>query len=268
MIGARIGARIGAVVSPKVGASDNPSSSAIAGVTRDAASGWYFPATATEWTTFRAAISYSPGNPVGLWLCQEASGNAADSIGANTLTANGTPLYQQTVSGFTRKGFGFTQVASQRFLSAGGPNPATGSVMWLAFVASGGVQGATRDIIVAATGANPLKLQATTTPKANVLDNATATPGGSTLITTLQPMVLKFDRTNTVCTAYTTQEKITTVYDATVVAASSGIGAGTGSGPLATIAYVAAFQTAAAEPTDAQVKILLNGMTGLVMPWS
>lgn len=270
MIGVRIGARFGASFGTAIGVGLDPLSpggGSIPGVSRDAASGWYFPASATEWTTFRAAIGIASGNPSGLYLCQEPSGNAADSIGANTLTAAGTPLYQQPIPGFTRVGFGFSQVASQRFLSAGGPSPSATSVLWIGAVAITGAMASTRDIIVAASGANPLKLQGTNTPKPNVLDNATGTLGANNFTTTLQLMGLKRDLTNSVCTAYTFQEKITTVFDAGVVGASSGFGAGSGNGFLGLLGYGIYFQGAAAELSDATVKTLFQGMSGQVMPW-
>jgi hypothetical protein len=52
------------------------------------------PSTAAALT---AAVGY--GTATGGWLCQEASGNLAPTIGAVTLTANGTPTYQSTGPG-------------------------------------------------------------------------------------------------------------------------------------------------------------------------
>jgi hypothetical protein len=53
-----------------------------------------------------------------LWLCNEASGNLVPTIGSvnGTLTANATPLYEQTVAGWTRPFVGTTDAtAGQRF---------------------------------------------------------------------------------------------------------------------------------------------------------
>ena len=72
-------------------------------VTQDALSGWYFPANSTEWTSLLSGTGIS--NPSSLWLCQEASGTLADSIGSRPLTISGTPSYQQPAVGFSRLGF-------------------------------------------------------------------------------------------------------------------------------------------------------------------
>lgn len=260
----------GTVIGPRIGAPTS-TGGGIAGVSRDVTSGWYCPVSAAEWTIFMTAIGLATGNPSFLWLCQEASGNLVSSIGTATLVANASPLYQQPIAGWTRTGIGFTNTAAQRFLvGAGtGPNPATGSVLWLAYLAVTGTLGATDDMIVVASGANPLKMrQSNGAARMNVLDNATSTTSAVGLTTAVQPFILKFDRTNAACTAYNGQEKLTTVYDATVADASKGFGAATGSAFIGNILYSAAFTLGAAELSDAQVKVLANGLTNTVMPWS
>jgi hypothetical protein len=94
---------------------------------RDATSNIRVPRNRYQW-------SLGPyGQPDGIYLCQEAAGNLADSGLATTpLTANASPLYQQTVPGWSRKGVGFTGGTNQRFAapSGVGPNPVTTDVLW------------------------------------------------------------------------------------------------------------------------------------------
>ncbi len=69
--------------------------------TVDATSGWAVPASTAEWTSLLAGSGLA--NPSLLWLCQEAAGNLADSIGSGTGAKGGAPTYQNAVSGWSRK---------------------------------------------------------------------------------------------------------------------------------------------------------------------
>lgn len=69
--------------------------------TRDATSGWVIPQSSTEWTSLLTGTSIA--NPTHLWLCQEASGTLADSIGSAALTLFGAGTYQSAVSGWATK---------------------------------------------------------------------------------------------------------------------------------------------------------------------
>lgn len=64
------------------------------------------PADGTEWTALVAASSLVVGSPEHLWLFQDASGNLAAAVGGKTLTMTGTPLYQQSETGWSRKFIG------------------------------------------------------------------------------------------------------------------------------------------------------------------
>ena len=72
----------------------------------------YVPADATDWTELGLAT------PSFMWPLQEASGNLAPTIGnaLGALAPNASPLYQQTVTGWTRKGVATVDnTAGQRF---------------------------------------------------------------------------------------------------------------------------------------------------------
>lgn len=251
----------------------NPGGGAVdpfAGVTKDATSNKYVPANSSEWTTFRTAGSLSTANPNSLWLCQETSGNLSDSIGSLTLTANATPTYDNAVTGWTRKGLGFTQVANQRFGAAAGvgPSPATTSQMWLWIVTVTATPAATRGICQVSNGATVLQGLLTSTPRARINVGGTTTDGTNSPATETNgmPVVLLYDRSGSRAMLYTSQEKITGTYSAGVVDGVKGIGAGT-SFPGFCV-YGAMWSGAAAEAfTDANVKSLLQTM-GFTIPWS
>lgn len=79
----------------------------------DGPGNWYRPQTLAHFTALSLAA------PDYLWLCQEASGNLASTIGSLSLLANASPLYQQTVSGWSCKFVGTDNTTvNQRFANS------------------------------------------------------------------------------------------------------------------------------------------------------
>lgn len=238
------------------------SSSAIA-VTRDATSNIYTPISSAEWATFRAAFSLSAPAPDSLWLLQEASGNAADSIGAFTLTAAGTVSYQQALTGWTRTGVGLTDAVNSQFGTASASLPAGGTgsqtVLMIANIPS--APAANRSLY---EGQTTSLIRINSTPRVVAVAGGGTSLGGSNPTGTTRPFVYKCDVTGTAETVYTDQEKLSPVY-----AALSGrnlrIGSST-SAPGAVVGYACAWYLANAEISDANMKALLQAM-GFTIPW-
>lgn len=232
---------------------------------QDATSGKYVPSSVAQWAAIGAAA------PVSIHLCQESSGNLADSVGSLILTPLGSPTYQQAVSGWTRKAVGLTQVSNQRFGAAAaiGPDPSATSTLWLVYAAITATPGGNRDLFgINLTGANNCKAQATATPRMRTLINAAPTTGtADPTATGLQPMLLKHDRTAGVATLYTGQEKLAGTYSASVVDGIKGFGTSGGTTAPALIAYSAVWSGASAEVSDAQAKTLLQTL-GWSIGWS
>lgn len=240
--------RFGAVANPMLG------------VSQDATSLKYVPATAGEWTQTRGVAGLAT-NPTDWWLCQEAAGNLASSgAGALTLTANGAPLYQQAAAGWTRKAVGFTNVANQRFTAAvgAGPNPAATSVLFLWYMSITAAPGAQVVMANISDGATNYRVMAQVVGNTKV-QNACAgvVVNGATDATTvgIQPLVIQYDRTNSVANVYTLNDKIVGTYSAAVVDGRKGIGGATS--PTGQCVYGALWSGAAAEITAAQIKTLL-----------
>lgn len=227
----------------------------------------FAPASAADYTLLGVT---APNN---LFLCQEASGNLADSIGSLTLTANGTPTYAQAMpTGWTRKGVGFTEGANQRFITAiaTGPDPSATSVMYMAYaVCDNGSPAATRNILTCGT---TLAIEHNSLDRL-LGDNVTTTATDSTTLpgadALVHPMVLVHDRTNSTFTMYTDEAKTVGTYNATAVDGNKGLG---GAGAITTafhgkVCYFAIWSGASAELSSAQVKSRLQAL-GWTIPWS
>lgn len=271
-VGLRVGTRPGTAPGPNGDEIGNGGGGSFAGVSRDATSLIYVPANASEWTTFRTAGSLSIANPNSLWLCQEAAGNLADSIGAIALTATGG-LFQQAVAGWSRKAVGTTDGSSDKFVAGAGvgPSPATTSQLWLFLMSLPATPAANRVIgginCPSATNAcRALHLTATGLPRNNVV--GVNTDGASSISSAVHPVVVHYDRTNSVANLYTRLDKVVGTYSASVTDGDKGLGnagASTASGRLCL--YAAMWSGAAAEVSAAVVKSLLTTM-GFVIPWS
>lgn len=252
----------------------NPGTSAAAW-SIDATSNKAAPASSSEWTTLIASSgSLSAWSaPNSLFLCQEASGNLADSIGSITLTANATPLYQQTVSGWTRKAVGTTDAtASQRFRSTqvALPDLGTTSMLVLAYVAVENNPVAVRGVIGLG---NPSGIErrvatgATTSSLARAVAGSTvtsATEGGFGV----RPLLVQIDRTGSAVAYYSDIEKLSPTFG-TPAGKLLDLGATVGVAPAANRYLYAAFWSgAAAERTSTEIRALLETLGWSVSGYS
>ena len=99
----------------------------------DATDGRSYPQSAATWTDFIAYHSLSAPVPDHLHLCQEASGNLIDVIGADDLIQGGTGhTYENAVSGLSR--LGVIAVNSATYWSSTAYNPASTSQFTLMII--------------------------------------------------------------------------------------------------------------------------------------
>lgn len=137
-------------------------------ISRDATSGWYMPASNSEWTEL--LIGTGIPNPSHLYLFQESSGNPADSIGSKALTASGTLSYQQTVTGWARKSIRTTRSATGMMLNNtfGNVNANSYTALLFAFTATAGL-GLTRTVFrLGTTFDDDACIETNTTPRMQV----------------------------------------------------------------------------------------------------
>ncbi len=243
-------------------------------VAKDATSGIYVPADATQWADFITCKGLTISAPNSLWLLQEASGNAADSIGSLTLTATGTPSYEQPATGWTRLGVGFTDNATQHFsvAAASGPNPTTTSSFWLCSVVIRTEPTAARTILGPGritSSTDEIRLMASPSAGTNRLGmrcDAVVTNGVSDHAAGTHFFGCKYDRANSIVVGYSELEKHSGTYSAAILDGTKGFG-----GVVAMDAvyvYACMWSGAAAEAmTDANVKAL-QVARGFSIPWS
>lgn len=249
-IGPHMGATIG-----QFGAA-NP----MASVTRDATSGIYCPATSSEWTTTLSAAGDAVGGPSALYLCQEASGNLADSIGTFTLTASGTGLtYAQAVSGWARKGVSSNDGGTGVFTStdAGLPDLSATSFAALAYF-SATTPAANRTFAGMGTTTTTLGL-VQSTGVGRCLSGANSSVGAQVATGQVRPWVLMHNKTASADQLYNDMEKITPTFSATTTGKQFQFGSAAHA--PGSLVYLALFFGAAAERTSTQWKTLLTTLS-------
>ena len=188
-----------------IGSSSDP----LADVAQDATSLIYVPESAAQWDTVLSVAEVSSGGPSSLYLCQEASGNLADSIGANTLTLSGAGhLFRQTVTGWARKAATTTNgTAGQKWInSTTSPNPNTVSILLYAILRlPAAAPAAARDVMLKANNAD---LRFNTTGKLRLQAGASVDLVNVST-NTIQPVVLQTNISASTVKVFTRQEKLT-----------------------------------------------------------
>lgn len=240
-------------------------------VSRDATSLKYVPANATEWSNFSDAVGFACA-PSLLWLCQEASGNLADSIGSFTGTAvAGAISYQQSESGWTRKGVEIGDNSISQFYNtdAGLPDPASASCLILQYTDLVGAHAAA-DMIFMEYG-NPGPAQAASFYRKasnsvvrmqhgiNNSPDSSGNRGGQ-----VRPYVLQADITHSFGCGYTDEDKLPATVD---MLGTKIISLGSGLSPGMRCLYYAAFFNANAELTTTQIKTMLQRL-GWTVTWT
>ena len=267
LVGVRVGIKVG--IAPGIGASASGGSGGgtdpMAGVSRDATSAVYCPANNAEWTTTMTVAGLVGGNPSSLWLCQEAAGNLADSIGAVTLVAAGAPTYRNAQAGWTRLAMSITATTVQAFtFGAGTYDPSTTSVAWLVYVSTPNTPGGSRNVVTGSSNATSLRIDHLGTNKLSaVADGNTASSLGNYNLATVYPLLFVYDRTGSLCKMYTQTEVISVAF-AAVVDGNKGFGAVFSNGDAGSkYLYSCVFAGAAAEQlsSTANARALLNTLS-------
>ena len=232
----------------------------------DATSGKGVPINAFQWSLVGLTITH-------LYLCQESSGNLADAgPGGIVLTANATPLYQQTHAGWSRFFVGYNQTTSQRFAMASGvgPNPATGATLWIKYSAMPTAPGGVRGVIN--TGGNHGVGLVNLAPQnlrfsvgGATVDDSTTNPVADDLVHFVADL---HDPVNSRSVLYTDEAKT----PATYAAATDGVkgdGAGifSASPPGMVTCLIAVAAGANAQKSDAEIKALAERLKWTI-PWS
>lgn len=119
--------------------------------------------------------------PDHLWLCQESSGNLVPTIGSVQLAPNASPLYQQTVAGWSRRFVGTAVgTAGQRFFTADAAlDLAAGeSMAWIIYASLANSGAVTRRFLAAQGDQNGLRVS-NTNSVLTIHNNVMATLAGA-----------------------------------------------------------------------------------------
>jgi hypothetical protein len=256
--GARPGPRLGPAgsifIEPTIGA-------ARVTWTVDAASGIAVPASATEWTDFIAANGLSVAVPDHLWLCQETSGDLADSIGVVPMSVVNMS-YQTAVTGWTRKGMGAVD-GGVNYLSANTGAGQARTILMLTSIAS--TPAADRTVIY--NNNAKVNYRSTALYRAG-RHGGTMTDGTANHGTTVHPIVSRLVTSSMPDTMFfcSDLERIQvdeTSTDSSVVYLGGVVEA---AAPMRVL-YVAEWEQSSAEMSNANVKALLQAM-GWTVAWS
>ena len=230
------------------------------GVTKDATSGWYAPANATEWSSLLEGTGIA--NPDHVWPMQESSGTLADTIGSTTLTNVGPMSYQTTQSGWSRKGMSCPNINGTFYLynntDTALPNLSTTSMTMLSLVAITATPSGDRSFMFNgnANGVRSL-VSSSNYPKIKV-GTANSATGTSALGIGVRPWILRHNVTNATQKLDTDLERISPTYATPDSTKQVFFGGAVEGAPGMNILYGAEWKGANAELSDAQTTTLIN----------
>jgi hypothetical protein len=247
----------------------NPGSDPLASVVRDVEGGWYFPANQTQFATLRD-VAGMPGSCSHIYLCQEPSGNLADSVGSAALTQSGAGhFYGVDVDQFERGAVMCTDgTAGQKWInSTVAPDPSLVSTAYLlALVFPVGAPAANR-CMFANSGSLDCRL-AITTGRVTIVNGASTTGTVSHADGAIHLCILQRNITASTFTFYSDLEKITGTFGAVASNPMFVLGGQTAAPPDLGCPYIALLKGADAEFTAAQAKNLITTITGVAPLWT
>lgn len=238
--------------------------------TIDATSGKGIPATADEWDELIAAYSLAFDTPDHLWRFHAtASGNVSDVIGGKTLTAAGTPLYQQTITGWASKAMTASGAASNQTANNGTmPNANANSLLLLVLAEI--VQPAathSRAFFGAASGNDWQALL--NSPNLRLRTGSNIGSGSTSHTGQVRPYVLRWDRSGSGANVlYSDIEKLSVTFGSfsgAEIRFTFGVSADTTANTK--VLYAAAWTGTAAERTEAEIMAMIEALGFDVTGW-
>jgi hypothetical protein len=277
MIGSRLGVKFNFVGSAVGSSADDEGIAGLVGVSKDATSNIFCPATLTEWNTVLSFNNILSGPPSALHLLQEVAGSPADTIGTFTLTPFGTITYSNAVSGWSRKSINLSDGVSGglKNTAVGLPDISTNSCMMLMYMTVPPDVPTNRTLCQLGPnfgsrfGANVLSISVGHKRINCVLDPTNAA-GADDTTTNVRPVILKINRTGGNATLYTNAEKLVPTFAGNVVTGKNiqfgGDNVNSDFPPICSCLYWCTFFNGAAEMTDAQIRSLLQSL-GWTVAW-
>ncbi len=240
-------------------------------ITQDSTRLVYLPSSDAEWTSLGVSGLSVPNWG---WICDGiASGNLTDYNGIITLTPNGTNianiLYQQAITGWSKRGVNFQNGQSQSFRNAAGttPNPATTSQLTCSYWQFASAPSTNRNFVEFFSSAIQSS-RITLTPRIQSQFNGALVTGTVSPVGNNGMIVwTQYDRTNSSAGTYTQDEKLAATYSqrgGTALGFGGSIGALAPNGTL-----IAAWGWAGvrAEISLTVIKTTSQAL-GWIVPWS
>ncbi len=231
--------------------------------TVDSGNGIGYPTNVTEWAAVAVAVA-GISAPADLYLCQDATGNAADAIGSNAAVVNGAVswTYQDTFGSATRKALTVADGSSSaRFLYNSSPSASTNSIAFMLDILIPSHPSVERSI--ASYGG--LDLRVTTSGFLKLVNGSNTVTGTVDITGSRLRAIVIHDITNTRHIVVTPTQRLTNVY-ATSTATFFSWGKGGDSSCNCKYGYVVLWTGPSAEMTDVAIKNLLN-MLGDAVTW-
>ena len=227
-------------------------------VAQDPASRKYVPASTAEWAELLAGLGIN--NPSSIWLCNESSGNLADSgPGGRTVTVTGSPAYQATAPGWIRTGIKCTEGSATQFGTCTIPNVNASSALLLQMFAINTIPASARSLNT--IGDSTLQqARLGTSGKLTGFSGANSTSGTQQHAGVLV-VVTKMDRASSVLGVYTQHEQIKPTWTAPASSTTMYL-FGVNNASDATLVYSALWTGADAELSDAKIQDLLDAIEG------
>jgi len=199
---------------------------------------------------------------------QEASGNLLDAIGSKTLTAGGSPLYQQTVADWSRKFISFNNTLTQRFRDATYADSTALSIFVLMYVGYNAAPNASTHIMTYGAGDNTSMTagsggqQTFRYRQSGNISQAAGTYTGPTV----HPVGFLRDLTGSRARLYTLTEKLSPTFGSSTGTVFA-YGANNGNSATVSFGWSAEWVGPTAEFSDAQVKVIYQQL-GWSPSWS
>jgi hypothetical protein len=229
----------------------------------DAVSGKGVPASASDWTELFTTYGIAAAAPDHLWLLQETSGNAGDSIGSIALSPVNGPTYSSSVAGWSRRAVGTTEGNGDQsfYSSAVGDQNGTAYVV-LAYVAVVSAPTQDRSLLGLGAATDHHWISITTAPALEAKSvGASGTSGTANPIGAVHPIVLRLHPTTSSYTVYTDVERLSATWTSTsgdgnlFVLGNAISGAAT-----ARYLYAAMWTGSAADISETKIKAMLQAL--------
>ena len=239
------------------------------GWTVDSGSGIGIPQNSTEWTNVIAAAGLTGivSVPDSLWLCQEAAGNLADSIGAFPLTAAGAGLtYQTLVEGWQSKAIATSDNQNGGWSStdAGLPDISIANATMCGYIIINTNSNVNRQVIALGVG-NVTRAWIGGAQATRAVSGANSATATGSQYQTVRPYGIQCNRIGVTVTGFEDHDKLIPAFAAGMTGKKIALGyAGETAPPGAQYLYAWSWLTTT--PTPTQIKALYQ-VLGWVVDW-